>query len=244
MKQIKQFINNSDIIVNNPWTNIDPKPPFVFESDRRIIDVHNNNPRTNENHKIHTELYPEPFLGNPEASVVLLNLNPGFSINDIWFHSCSKYFIMQARKNLIHESDYGFYLLDPEINEAPGYKWWSKRLRTLIEACGQKNVAQNIFCVELLPYHSTNFKKIESLESQKYSFYLVNNAIKRKAIVILMRGKKLWMESIPNLITYDQCVPLRNPRCVYITEQNLPNGIFNCIVRKINTCYQSSPTDG
>lgn len=219
--------------MNKPWTKLNPTPPFVLESDRQIIDEYNSNPRTCKNHKIQTELYPEPFLGKPNVNVILLNLNPGFSDDDAEFHQRNDYFIEQARKNLTHQSDYGFYLLDPRINKSPGYNWWSKRLRTLIEACGQKNVAQNIFCIEFFPYHSTNFKKIETLESQKYSFQLINKAIKRNAIVILMRGRRPWIKSVPHLETYGRCFLLKNPRCAYITEQNLPNGVFNFIVKEI-----------
>lgn len=219
--------------VNNPWENLNEAPPFVLESDKQIIEAHNNNPKTNEDHKIHTELYPEPFLGNPNADVVLLNLNPGFSHDDCRFHKSNEYFIQQARKNLRHKSDYGFYLLDEAINDAPGYKWWNSRLKTLITECGREKVAQNLLCVELFPYHSQRFKRIDHLPSQEYSFYLVSEAIKRKAIIILMRSKKLWIEAIPQLKNYHSYFPSKNPRCAYITERNLPEGIFDKIVKTI-----------
>lgn len=219
-------------MMNNPWKNLNEAPPFVLESDRQIIEDHNNNSKADENHKIHTELYPEPFLGNPNADVVLLNLNPGFSPDDSRFHLSNEYFIQQATKNLLHKSDHGFYLLDEKINEAPGYKWWNRRLKTLIDECGREKVAQNLLCVELLPYHSKRFKRIPPLKSQEYNFYLISEAIKRKAIIIIMRSKKLWIDSIPQLKNY-KYFPSKNPRCAYITERNLPEGIFDKIVKTI-----------
>lgn len=217
--------------MNNPWENLNEAPPFVLESDKQIIEAHNNNPKTNDDHIIQTELYPEPFLGNPNADVVLLNLNPGFSHDDCRFHKSNEYFIQQARKNLLHKSDYGFYLLDEGINEAPGYKWWNSRLKTLIDECGREKVAQNLLCVELFPYHSKRFKRIAPLLSQEYSFYLVKKAIKKKEIIIIiMRGKKLWIEYVPE-IEHIPYYSLNSPQNVYVTKGNFPEGVFDKVVK-------------
>ncbi len=40
----------------------------------------------NVSHRLHLELLPEPFLGRPDAPVILLNLNPGFNDEDILAH--------------------------------------------------------------------------------------------------------------------------------------------------------------
>lgn len=221
---------------NNPWESLNNNRPFVLASDIQIIEDHNNNPKTNENHKIHTELYPEPFLGNPDADVVLLNLNPGFSPDDSNFHQSNEYFIQQARKNLLHKSDHGFYLLDEKIKEAPGYTWWNNKLKALIEKCGREQVAQNLLCVELFPYHSKKFKKIAPLKSQKYAFNLLKKAIKRNAIIIIMRSEELWIESVPEIkiaIERKQCSSLKNPQSVYLTKGNLPEGVFDQLIKKI-----------
>ena len=36
------------------------------------------NAKARYDHAFHLDLIPEPFIGNPAAPVVLLNLNPGF----------------------------------------------------------------------------------------------------------------------------------------------------------------------
>jgi hypothetical protein len=70
--------------MDNPWRNLSREQPFVLEGDKSRILLFNN--KVKDEHKIHLELLPEPYLGNPESEIVLLNLNPGFSIDDFKFH--------------------------------------------------------------------------------------------------------------------------------------------------------------
>ena len=112
--------------MNNPWTKILKQAhskTIVLESDKEIIDTFNEDPKRKLEHKIHLELLPEPFLGHPNASVILLNLNPGFNENDKLFHKNNTYFKDQSLKNLTHKSNYPFYLLDEKLKESPGYIW-------------------------------------------------------------------------------------------------------------------------
>ncbi|MFL5624662.1 MAG: hypothetical protein ACJ788_03600 [Ktedonobacteraceae bacterium] len=84
-------------------------------------------------------LITEPYLGNPQAKIILLNLNPGFSESDILFHRDNAYFAKTSRANLHHEGqEYPFYLLDPKNLAAPGSGWWRRKLRWLIDRYGLK----------------------------------------------------------------------------------------------------------
>ena len=62
--------------MQNPWLSLPENPPFVLECDHQIILAFNN--RVKPEHLIHWEFLPEPYTGNPEAKILLLNLNPGF----------------------------------------------------------------------------------------------------------------------------------------------------------------------
>lgn len=62
--------------MENPWRKLPEAAPFVLVCDQqRICDF---NAIAKKEHKIHVEVLPEPYTGNPEAPVLLLNLNPGF----------------------------------------------------------------------------------------------------------------------------------------------------------------------
>ena len=75
--------------MENPWPQLPTDAPCVLPPDRSIIeafnaryaDKHESDCRTSSCtgcFTIQTQLLPEPFIGDPEARVYLLNLNPGY----------------------------------------------------------------------------------------------------------------------------------------------------------------------
>jgi hypothetical protein len=87
-------------------------------------------------------LLPEPYIGYPGAGIVLLNLNPGFSNEDISFQA-QPAFRELWWKNLLHESTgYPFYLLSLALDVTKdGAAWWSRILKKPIQLSGRKQVA-------------------------------------------------------------------------------------------------------
>lgn len=210
--------------MENPWIKLPISVPYFLPDEQQLIQYFNAS--VSESHCIRPELMPEPFLGDINAPIVLLNLNPGFDDREIPFHNQNEYFIHRCRDNLLHKpGEYPFYLLDPGISESLGHKWWIKRLRDPIKVAGLWKVANKLFCVEYFPYHSKRFRSINRiLDSQRYSFSLVETALQRNALVIIMRGKRLWVEAIPELIRYPKLFQLRNPRNVDVSQGNCPDG--------------------
>lgn len=86
--------------MENPWLLLPQDPPFVAAADRESIDAFN--ATADNDHRIHTDVLPEPFLGLPTADVVLLNLNPGFSEEEVAYHHLDAYFREAALANLAH----------------------------------------------------------------------------------------------------------------------------------------------
>ncbi|MEO8217668.1 MAG: hypothetical protein ABI718_11355 [Acidobacteriota bacterium] len=204
--------------MHTPWLTLPPTAPYVLDSDRAAIETFN--AHAQEQHRIRTEIVPEPFLGSPDAPVVLLNLNPGFTEQDLQLHKLPQ-FVESSRKCLRHESQpYPFFLLDP-ANDGPGHRWWSRKLRPLIDQFGAMRVAQNVLCVELFPYHSVRFGggKLR-VPSQQYSFDLVETALDRGALVVVMRSKKMWIEVVPRLKGYRRIGTTRSVQNPTISEAN------------------------
>ena len=137
----------------NPWNKLPTTPPYILDIDKSLVE--NYKAKFNEDTELHFELLPEPFLGNPLAPVVLLNLNPGY----ITFHQEPK-FIKLSRANLNHQLlEYPIFLLNPSLS-APGRYYWEKKLGSLIRNAIKEVVANNVLCVEYFPYHS---KKLGTL---------------------------------------------------------------------------------
>jgi hypothetical protein len=217
--------------MDNPWHQLSDSSPFVLPSDENAI--LSANTTASDDALIHLELLPEPFLGDRNAPVVLLNLNPGYSPDDIHQHEHS-YFSDVLRKNLLHAPlDYPFYLLDPKIG-GPGFWWWQRKLRRPIEDCGNQTVARSMLCVEYFPYHSRRFHHHGLIvPSQHYSFSLVRSAMARNAVIVLMRSKKLWYNAVPELVKYDNCYELKNVQNPTISPGNCPEG-YSRIIQSIN----------
>jgi len=64
--------------MRNPWESLADKN-YRIEEDIEIINNHNSGLSKNHKHFIDLDLFPEPYIGNPNANVVLLFTNPGKS---------------------------------------------------------------------------------------------------------------------------------------------------------------------
>lgn len=222
--------------MTNPWLQLPKKSPFVLPCDIESINMFNSRQCSTPFEIILDEM-PSPYIGNPESPVVFLNLNPGYSPNESNSPNISR-FREIARANLLHQFyDYPFYVLDPSLNGTPsGYEWFSQKFRPLMYATGMnaKDLSQKIFLVEYFPYRSQKYKRNGSaLSSQKYSIYLIEKAIAREAIIVIMRSKSFWLSVVPNLEKYLNCYTLHNPQNVTISENNLSTEEFEAVIKSL-----------
>src|SRR4051794_7587128 len=110
---------------DNPWRRLPDKPPFVLPEDEAVVRAFN--ARATENHKLRIdEVLPEPFVGDPNAPVVLLGNNPGFSAEGAR-HKQEPAFVARLRGNLLHQpSEYPFLYFAPDIS-GPHRRWWERK---------------------------------------------------------------------------------------------------------------------
>jgi len=86
--------------MRNPWIDLPATAPFVLPCDNQgILDFNN---KAKPEHKIHLEVLPAPYTGNPEAKIVLLNLNPEFYKRNEEYLLGDEYFFKASRANLTH----------------------------------------------------------------------------------------------------------------------------------------------
>ncbi len=189
-----------EIDSDNPWKRLPITAPFLLSEDIELIEKFNST--ADDRFKIHFNIFPEPYLGDPDAPIVLLGLNPGFKETNIAQHSDAR-FAELSRANLLHQlGDYPFYLLNPTIDRT---KYWELKLRCLINQFGCSQIARKVFCVEFFPYHSRKFKHARlCIPSQQYSFLLVRRAIARGAVILQLRGGRYWLRNVCELATYPQ----------------------------------------
>jgi len=218
----------------------------ALKCDKPFIEAFNNNLAIGKaNHIIRLDVIPEPFLGNPNADVIYLSLNPGYKEEEVKFHKQRDF--REKLLKTIKKPENHFYLAN-EFN-CKGRKWWEKALRGVAVEKKRVNpkwgpeeirnnyriIAKNLFCIEYFPYHSKKFAHgALRLPSQGYSFHLVRQAIERGACIICARGKEYWLGAIPELTKYKNLFYLKNPRASSISRDNLMKGSrFNKIKKML-----------
>jgi hypothetical protein len=164
---------------------------------------------------------PEPFVGDPGAPLVLLNLNARYQGP----HPAP--YRKLALANLVHApQQYPFFLLDPVLEQANdrGAKWWLRALRRLIEKHGCEKVSRNSLSLELFPYRSKSYCDLGIMvPSQAYGFFLLEGAIARGAFIVSRSNKtqKRRAEQVPRLKKHPRQAILKNPRTVAFTPRTL-----------------------
>jgi len=217
----------------NPWSNLPDEAPYVLPCDFGKVRKFNKGRRANDPRKIKTRLLPEPFLGNPDAPVVILGLNPGFNKKAFRQHRRPD-FAKRLRSNLMHDSvdrsGCPLYLIDDVLlphPKEPGRKWWDRVLRKWIDDpdIGRQAVAHGVFCVEFFPYHSKKFGHSRlKLKSQEYSFSLVRRAMDRDAVIVVLWGYRYWKEAIAELSSYPRLFRMKSRQNPVISQKNCSQG--------------------
>lgn len=226
----------------NPWLKLSSKPPYILKEDKDIIAKFNK--KANSYHKIFINLLAEPYCGDPfKAKIILLQLNPGVD-NPIGYEDDKDDFVCELfprykkdiLKSIWHkENKYPFFELNPEYRLLGGFRYWSKKFSPFIKSKEDYARIANRACViEFFPYHSRNYRYLgRTLECQKYNFKLVEMAIKRRAIIILMRGKNQWLPNVPKLKQY-KYITLKSSRNVILSKANLGKN-FNSVKNILNS---------
>lgn len=200
---------------HNPWLKLDVNaPPYVLPEDEEAINFANNKFRLRgkfDEFGYQLQCLPDAFTGNITAPVVVITLNPGYTrplaaqhkANDDWWHANSPELREAYRKNFHQESmEYPLFFLNPAFRGNPGYMYWTKALRELIELCDRKRVATNLLVVEYFPYHSESYRQTVTVPSQSFAHRLIRSAISRQAEIIVWRKEKVLLELVPELRTY------------------------------------------
>ncbi len=243
--------------VKNPWEGI-KGPPFYFEEDKKIIDKFNSKLEKNP-HFIHSDLMPEPYMGNPKANVILLFANPGYGKNERNDYKIPG-FQDAIINNLTHSNkEYPYYYLNPGFvhpssdgkpKYTDGGKWVLARTKKLRKELNidEKELSKKIFTIQLHPYHSEKFKPVkEKFVGHQYTMYLffdaVERAIKGEALIVCARSYSYWnteyqmrygenADLINDLKT--NFIKMKYPRSVYFTSKNLGEENFNNLKNKLN----------
>ena len=236
-------------IMKNPWLNISLSDT-VANCDKSVI----NSLTTAVKSKIVLDTLPEPYHGDPEAKVYLLNGNPGHSEKDLTFVGCgnaiqaasvlpngknafSNIYEKEICEELWHVNKEFIWLRDPEtvvnaIDESHlGYKWWKDRVRKLKKACGCE-ISEKVFCIECFPYH-TKHKMAFDLPSGKYVDDFIYSAMEEEKVIVLMRSRREWFARIKGLENYSNLILLNSCQNVSLSPGNMTKSDWEKLVKSL-----------
>ncbi len=205
------------------------KAPFIAEIDKVYFEKY---PKKISH--VESGVLPDAYLGNFEnAKVIFLALNPGFHKEDLQSYMNDSSYIEANRASLLQKAD-DFYVLNKEFEKYEGYKWWKKKLKSLIDdGISIDTLRKKIMCIQYFPYHSIKYRHTQQLlPSQEYSFHLVKKAIRLKKKIVLMRSEKIWLQDVPEL--KGEYMKLKNYRNPTVSRGNMENGEYEKIFRLLS----------
>ena len=227
--------------MENPWKNFAnniSSGNFILAEDSNVIESFNKD--VNDDYKIHTEIMPAPFMGDVlNSNVVILTLNPGYDKKEVdnGYYTNYKNYWKKQIEHILPVPNLPLFCLEEEYIKYSDY--WDKKLKPLIEISSREKVAKNISVIEYFPYLSKKYKSIYKrtlngyLKSQEYNFYLVKKAIERNAVIVLMRGEKLWLKAVPELHELNNLYKTNSYLNPIFSEKNLPEA-FDLIIKNLS----------
>ena len=219
--------------MTNPWKNLPKHKPYILPDDKQYIEKYKNY------NNLELDTLPEPYVGGINKSkVVFLALNPGFDDSNITINMNSKKFIKDNLDNLKNPISSNFYYFKKGRESTGGYIWWSKKLKPLLTSgVTHKQLLEKMMVIEFFPYHSRKYKHINTkhyIPSQEFSFELTREAMRQNKTIIIMRGERLWLKAIPELIQYPY-LTLSSKQNVTISSNNLGENSFDNILKLLKS---------
>ncbi len=215
---------------NNPWVDLPSEPPYIAPVDTcGLLKV------GKRADGLRFDVIPDPYFGDiNKAEIVVLPLNPGFEDADLLINMQREEYVIQNLANLVHQSSPPFYFLNPKLMYSGGYRWWMRIFKPLLQqGISANTLAHKMMCIQYLGYHSTTYLHLNTkLPSQLYSFDLVRQAIHLKKTIVIMRSERLWLEAVPELISYPH-IKIKNPRNPVLSPVNLTQAGFDQVISKL-----------
>ena len=225
--------------MKNPWKelNLLKTKIMIHPLDLPHIEAYNKTVGKKRQFYIPSHIPPMPYSGNPQAPIFVLLANPGLSEKErkVSFKP-DKSQLLFRQNNLIHKPGFtiNHSIHTDQANPPEKSKYFLARTKRLIELTSAKKVAENIFFANFHPYHSKSWHNIAfTLPTQHYTFHLIRQAIKNKAIFVMSRNLTGWLTSVPELIDYPLKTFFNSSRGVHLSPRNIDSNFYKLILKKL-----------
>lgn len=224
--------------MDNPWLTFNPDndTPKFHDLDKAHAQAFNKGIEGRDEYKLAEHLEPYPYLGNPTANIFVLLANPGISRReaDPGFRTNPEN-VNRNLRNLRHESADSLlsWVHSPDNPERES-DWLIPRIRQVVHETSLERVSSGLFLINYHPYNSKSWYPIPFIfETQRYSFHLVNEAMRRNALIVMSRNVLGWFTAIPGLYEYENRVKFRSSRSVHISQENLGTETYKVLLKRL-----------
>ena len=225
--------------MENPWLTFNPDKdaPKFHDLDKAHAQGFNKGLEGSNEYTLAEHLEPYPYLGNPNANIFVLLANPGISKRqtDPSFRINPEN-VNRNQRNLRHESADSFlsWVHSPD-NPERKREWLIPRIRKVVHETSLERVSSGLFLINFHPYNSKSWYPIPfTFETQRYSFHLVREAMKRNALIIMSRNILGWFTAIPGLYDYKNRVMFKSSRSVHMSEKNLGTDVYKLLLMRLS----------
>ena len=171
-------------------------------------------------HKIQLQTLPEPYTGDPESNVYLLNMNPGRRDEEFEKIDYNRLkYEMLTKLTLSHQLKHSMWY---HMKGHDGYSWIRNKTNQLLKG----TLYPRFFMIEYFPYHSEKgFEFPEYLPSYQYTNFILKSWFERPIedkFLIILRNNEKWERRIRK-IEVNSFAPavLKNKRNVSLTRNNI-----------------------
>jgi hypothetical protein len=202
----------------NPWRRLPNNPPFVLAEDKDLVLAFNEEARQKGHpHALNLDILPVPFVGRPDAPVVLLGNIAGAGEEHPDDYKKWPVYADRLPKNLLHQNlDFQFLPMGPDADTLDSFG---------NGAAAESILARSILAVEFFPYRSRSnefhHEKLWLMSSQGYSQVLVYNAMENSAVIVIRYGKAKWFDAVRGLKTYQHLVLLKEAQKTHISPKGV-----------------------
>lgn len=188
--------------------------------------------------RLRVDMEPLPYTGNPSSPILVLLANPGAggSGPEITKNFTGKKLELH-KKNLLHTHsstyDYLARFNSPKNTQLESV-YLKEHTQELAKLTSIESVAKNIFFVNYHAYQSKAWYPIPfTFPTQDYTFFLVEEAVRRNALILMKRNMLGWFTAVPPLAKHKNIGVFKSSRRISMTAGNLDTPVFNEVLKRL-----------
>jgi hypothetical protein len=202
-------------------------PQRYYNMDRDEIERYNSC-QSDPKKRLHLEMGPAPYDGDPDsAKIVLLLNNPTFTSDSVPEDHTYKF------------DGWPLAGLHPSVREKFRKWYYDGPLNYLLKVkkYPAKLVSQRVAIIQVSPWASQKFDLAFELPSRQAQVAIARQALERGAILIVGRSVKFWRSALDNPSNIYVAVPPINPR---ISPSQLVGFSQEDFDARFSPCFQAS----